>query len=374
MASNLKNLPEIVFADADAGKVESSILSEYESLTGRSLAKGDPVRLFLLTIAAVIILLLNKINETGKQNLLRYATGDNLDHLGALVGVERIPATAAVTTMRITLSAALGTVTVIPGGTRFTAGDNVFFALAAPIIIAAGELSGEGKAICLDTGTKGNGYIAGQLKTLVDPVPYVDSVTNITTSEGGAELEDDESYREAIHTAPEKYSVAGPQGAYEYFAKRASASIIDVSVWSPAPGTVEVLALIDGGEAPGQELLEQLTEALNDKSVRPLTDKVVVKAPDYVDYDLDISFFIDRSDAAEATQIIEQVNTAVAVFMAWQQGRIGRDINPSRLIADMMAAGAKRVELKAPAFKVLSQTEAARLRAKNVIYGGLEDG
>lgn len=374
MTSKLKKLPDIVFADADASKVESTILSEYETLTGRSLSRGDPVRLFLLTIAAVIILLLNKINETGKQNLLRYATGANLDHLGALVGVERIPAAAAVTTMRITLSAALGTITVIPGGTRFTAGDNVFFALAAPLIIPAGDLLGEGKAVCLDTGVKGNGYIAGQLKTLVDPVPYVDSVTNITTSEGGAELEDDESYREAIRTAPEKYSVAGPQGAYEYFAKRASASITDVSVWSPTPGTVEVRVLADSGEAPGPELLEQVTSALNDKSIRPLTDKVIVKAPDYVDYDLDVRFFIDRSDTAEVTQIIEQVNTAVAEFVAWQQGKIGRDINPSRLIADMMAAGAKRIELKAPGFKVLNQTEAARLQVKNVAYGGLEDG
>ena len=87
MTSKLKSLPDIVFADADASKVESYILSEYEKITGRSLAKGDPVRLFLLTITAVIVLLLNKINETGKQNLLRYATGNNLDHLGALVGV-----------------------------------------------------------------------------------------------------------------------------------------------------------------------------------------------------------------------------------------------------------------------------------------------
>lgn len=105
MTSKLKSLPEIVFVDADASKVESYILSEYENITGRSLAKGDPVRLFLLTNAAVIVLLLNKINETGKQNLLRYANGNNLDHLGALVGVERIPATAAVTTMQVILSA-----------------------------------------------------------------------------------------------------------------------------------------------------------------------------------------------------------------------------------------------------------------------------
>ena len=142
MTSKLKSLPEIVFVDADAAKVESYILSEYEKITGRSLAKGDPVRLFLLTNAAVIILLLNKINETGKQNLLRYADGNNLDHLGALVGVERIPATAAVTTMQVTLSAELGNSTIIPAGTRFTAGDNVFFALDAPMIIKAGQTSG----------------------------------------------------------------------------------------------------------------------------------------------------------------------------------------------------------------------------------------
>ena len=275
--------------------------------------------------------------------------------------------------MQLTLLAALGTATIIPGGTRFTAGDNVFFALSSPVIIPAGKLVGSGKAICLDVGGKGNGYIAGQLKTLVDPVPYVANVTNLTVSEGGAELEDDESYREVIRTAPEKYSVAGPRGAYEYFAKRASTSIKDVSVWSPSPGTVEIRVLVDSGEAPGEELLEQLTEALNDKSVRPLTDKVVVKAPDYVDYDLDVSFFIDRSDVAEATQIIDQINNAVSDFVAWQQGRIGRDINPSRLIADMMTAGAKRVELKAPGFKALSQTEAARLNVKSVVYGGLED-
>lgn len=373
MTSKLKSLPDIVFADADASKVENYILSEYKKITGRSLAKGDPVRLFLLTITAVIVLLLNKINETGKQNLLRYAAGANLDHLGALVGVERMPATAAVTTMQITLSATLGTATIIPGGTRFTAGDNVFFALSSPLIIPAGELVGAGKAVCLDVGGKGNGYIAGQLKTLVDPVPYVAKVTNITVSEGGAELEDNESYREAIRTAPEKYSVAGPQGAYEYFAKRASTSIKDVSVWSPVPGTVEIRVLVDGGEAPGAELLEQITAELNDKTIRPLTDKVVVKAPDYISYDLDVRFFIDRSDAAEATQIIDQINNAVSDFVAWQQGRIGRDINPSRLVADMMAAGAKRVELKAPGFKSLSQTEAARLNVKNVVYGGLED-
>jgi len=228
--SKLDNLADIVFVDADADEVESYVIGRYEAITGRTLAKGDPVRLFLLTIAALIVLLLNKINETGKQNLLRYATGDNLDHLGALVGVERIPAKAAVTTMRIRLSAKLQTATIIPAGTRFTAGDNVFFALDAPLVIDAGTTSADSSATCLTKGELGNGYVAGQLKTLVDPVPYVDSVANITTSEGGAEVQSDDSYREDIRLAPENFSTAGPEGAYIYHAKRASTKIADVTV------------------------------------------------------------------------------------------------------------------------------------------------
>lgn len=373
MTRNLKSLPDIVFADADASKVESYILSEYEKITGRSLAKGDPVRLFLLTITAVIVLLLNKINETGKQNLLRYATGDNLDHLGALVGIERIPATAAVTTMQLTLSAALGTTTIIPGGTRFTAGDNVFFALSSPVIIPAGELVGSGKAVCLDVGGKGNGYIAGQLKTLVDPVPYVDSVANVTSSEGGAEPEDDESYREAIRTAPEKYSVAGPRGAYEYFAKRASAKIADVTVWSPSAGTVEVRPLLTGGELPGEELLNQVKATLDDKRVRPLTDKVTVEAPDVVNYTIDVSYYIDQDNETQAGAIQSAVNKAVNDFALWQKSKLGRDVNPSELIARIMAVGAKRVAVTAPVYAKLTQTQVGVCTSTKVELGGIED-
>ena len=53
--SKLDNLADIVFVDTDADEVESYVIGRYESITGRTLAKGDPVRLFLLTIAALIV-------------------------------------------------------------------------------------------------------------------------------------------------------------------------------------------------------------------------------------------------------------------------------------------------------------------------------
>lgn len=371
--SKLDNLADIVFVDTDADEVESYVIGRYESITGRTLAKGDPVRLFLLTIAALIVLLLNKINETGKQNLLRYATGDNLDHLGALVGVESIPAKAAVTTMRIKLSAKLQTATIIPAGTRFTAGDNVFFALDAPLVIDAGATSADGSATCLTKGELGNGYVAGQLKTLVDPVPYVDSVANITTSEGGAEVQSDDSYREDIRLAPENFSTAGPEGAYIYHAKRASTKIADVTVWSPEAGKVEVRPLLAGGELPGDEMLQQVKTTLDDKKVRPLTDNISVLAPEQVTYNLSLTYYIASDNKAQATAIQNAVNAAVDDYVLWQQSKLGRDINPSELIVRVMAAGAKRVAVTAPVFTATTDTQVAVCGTKTVTLGGIED-
>ena len=76
--SDLNNLTDITFVSSEKEKVVEYLLSTYKAVTGRTLAKADPVRLFILVIASVIILLLNKINYTGKQNLLKYAVGDNL--------------------------------------------------------------------------------------------------------------------------------------------------------------------------------------------------------------------------------------------------------------------------------------------------------
>lgn len=371
--SKLDNLADIVFVDADADEVESYVIGRYEAITGRTLAKGDPVRLFLLTIAALIVLLLNKINETGKQNLLRYATGDNLDHLGALVGVERIPAKAAVTTMRIRLSAKLQTATIIPAGTRFTAGDNVFFALDAPLVIDAGAISADGSATCLTKGELGNGYVAGQLKTLVDPVPYVDSVANVTTSEGGAKVQSDDSYREDIRLAPENFSTAGPEGAYIYHAKRASTKIADVTVCSPEAGKVEVRPLLTGGELPGDEMLQQVKTTLDDKKVRPLTDNISVLAPEQVTYNLSLTYYIASDNKTQATAIQNAVNAAVDDYVLWQKSKLGRDINPSELIVRVMAAGAKRVAVTAPVFTATTDTQVAVCGTKTVTLGGIED-
>lgn len=346
----LSDLPDIEFVKSDVSVVEAQLVNVYEQISGRTLGRADPVRLFILVIANVIALLLNKINYTGKQNLLAYAAGDKLDHVAAMSGTSRLEASAATVTMQFTLSAEQTAGTVIPAGTRVSAGDTYYFALDDDLTIPAGSLTGTGSCTCVTAGSGGNGRTVGTVTTLVDPLPYVASVTNLTESGGGSNTEEDDAFRERAHEFPESFSCAGPDGAYEYWAKTANTDIDTVLVISPAAGDVYVYPLLSGGIIPGDEVLNQVSEALTYRTRRPLTDHVYVKTPTEVQYNVNIKYWITEDDSGNAAGIKTKVTQAVENYKTWQRGKIGRDINPSRLIQMVVAAGAKRVEVTEPVF------------------------
>ena len=369
----LTSLPDIEFVDADAEKVKAAVFNDYTTITGRSLAQGDPVRLFLLVVSEAIIRLLNNQNYIGKQNLLKYATGDNLDQLGAFSDTDRIPASAATTTLLITLSAPRNQETIIPAGTRVASPGGLYFAVDDDAVVLSGQLTVSAKATCQTEGDAGNGFLPGEIKSIVDPIAYVATIVNTTASAGGADAEDDADYRERIHEAPERFSVAGPVGAYTYWAKSANSSIIDVAVNSPSAGEVEIRPLLEGGKLPEQELLDAVSAIVSADKVRPLTDKVTVVAPEAVPYDINLTYYADVG-TSEST-VRAAVLAAVDTYRLWQRSQIGRDINPSRLIADVMAVpGVKRVDVKSPVFWELTSGQVAQDNAGiSVILGGIED-
>lgn len=367
----LVDIPDIDFVDVDAQEIENAVFDSYQNITGRTLAQGDPVRLFLLFQADVIIRLLNRINVTGKQNLLKYAEGDNLDVLAANAWTTRIPASAAQTTLKATLSAVREKETIIPAGTRVSSQDNVVFATDTVLVIKAGEQTGTVAATCTETGTVGNGFRVGEICNIVDPVAYVDTIANTTATEGGSDVETDDSLRERVWEAPETLSVAGPRGAYEARTKAANSSIIDVYVDSPSAGVVRVVPLLTDGAVPGEELLKEVQEELSADSVRPLTDNVQTVAPSVVSYDITATYYIDTD--ADATTVQAAAAAAVSDFAAWQRARLGRDINPSRLVQAMMGvSGVKRVEVTSPAFTVVENTQVAHEGSVSVVMAGSE--
>lgn len=368
-------LPEVNFLETDAETIRSQIITGFEQASGDTLAAGDPRRLFLLSIADVIIQQRTAINLAAQQNLLSYAQDGYLDALGQLLAVERMAESKAVTSIEFTLSQALGSVYTIPAGTQVTNGV-VTFETDKDLLIPIGQTKGEVSASCTVAGPVGNDYLAGQISTIVTPMTFVSGAQNTTITTGGADAESDPDFADRIRLAPNSFSVAGPEKAYVYHAKSVSPAIIDVKVDSPTPGEVDVYVLLNDGTLPTEDTLEQIEEHLSDENIRPLTDYVVVKAPTASNYEIELHYWISQEDSSKAAQIQADVEAAVEQYRLWQQTKIGRDITPGKLLQLVFAAGASRVDdskLKPAAWKKLEAMQVAQCTKVNVVYEGYKD-
>ena len=290
------------------------------------------------------------------------------------MGVIRIQPQPARTTVRFGVDEALDFAVPIPAGTRVTTqSGGVMFATLSDAVLPAGELFVETSAKATEAGASGNGLLPGQICRLVDPLPYITLVSNVATTLSGCDEEGDERFRDRIRMAPESFSVAGPNGAYEARVKAVSADISAVSVTSPTPGIVDVRFVMTDGELPDEAMIEEVENALTPKDVRPLTDKVLVGSPETVEYALAGKWFLSSSDSTLLASITKAVDAAVEGYRLWQRSKPGRDINPDELLARMRNAGAKRVELATPVFQRLTETQIARETSVAMTFGGVED-
>lgn len=377
---DLKNLPDISFAQKDIETILNSMIIEYEQAyyqqTGQqmTLYPGDKIRIFLYSQALREFQLRQLIDYAAKQNLIKYSTGNNLVHLGAFYNLEKLEATKATVTMRFNLSEPQQVNQVIKSGTRVSSTNNVFFQTLNDIDVQPGVQYVESLFECTVDGSIGNNFTPGQINILVDPLPWISSVVNIDKSQGGSDIEDEESFRQRIHEAPEGFSTAGPEGAYKFFAKRYNSAVKDIAVSSPSPGVVEIIVLLQNGDIPSQIFLDGISTFLNDRTIRPLTDKVEVKAPSTVNYSISLTYYVSSDDLSTIESIQNKVNVAIQNFILWQKSKIGRDINPSILISYIISAGASRVDVASPVFTSLQSNQVASIDTINVSYGGSIDG
>lgn len=348
----------------------------YRELTGRDLVlqEADPIRLMAYTNCLLLYQIARYADRAGKMALLKYSYGDYLENIGALKGIVRTQGAAAKTRIRFTLSAKRPGATLIKRSIRVTASDGVYFKTTDILEIPAGQLCGEVNAECREIGLKGNGYGIGEIKTLVDPVAYVDKVENISVSEGGADLESDENLAERIFLAPAAWSTAGPDDAYRYWVRTFNPAITDVMVGSDIPGEVDIFFILQDGKLPEETMVTELEQYLRNEEIRPLTDQVIVRAPETQEYEIDLTYYINRSDRARASAINDRVQEAVQQYIVWQRERIGRDVNPDQLRKMLLLAGAKRLEIREPQFLAIAQASIAlQVGEVQVLYGGIED-
>ncbi|TCI25579.1 baseplate J/gp47 family protein [Exiguobacterium sp. SH5S4] len=365
------NLPEIEFVSSDVEEYEQLGVAKFEQLLpGVQLNEADPRYKMLQAAAYVAALLANNIDYTGKQSRLAYADDNYLDHLGNDKGVPRLEARPALVTLRFEVVNPEPFV-IFEGTTVAYSG--IAFETIGDITVSVGVPHIDIIAKSTEPGLGGNGIAPGLINDLQTPIPWVQSVQNITASNGGIDVEEDEAYAERIHLSPEGYSTAGPELAYIYHAKTAHQGIIDVKAISPAPSVVKIVPLMEGGELPSAEVLEAVREKCSPRDIRPLTDFVTTAAPLPVYYDLTLVYYLPESYRTAESFHQSEIQAAIFEYKSWQRSKLGRGVDPGELYARVQERGGRRVLVEPNEYVPIADDQVARERNISVTFGGFID-
>lgn len=359
----LKPLPRPQFLSTSPQELEAHAIALYEELTQRVLYPGQAERLLLNLVVYLIAELRISVQWGLEQNLAYYALGSALDHLGALVGSDRLSPAPAQTTLRFTLGTSLATNLVIPAGTRArAAGSNVIFATNRNETIAAGDLSVDAIATAQAAGVLGNGFGVGSITQLLDPIPGAAlNVSNLSITTGGADTESDEAYRERVMLAPAQFSVAGSEASYRYHVLTFSQQIVDVAIVMPFLATggkqrvyVDIYILTADG-LPTPELVAELQAFFDGEpglKIRPIADIVTVKTPTEATYTITAN--VTALASASVSEVQANVTAALHNYIEQARSRLGVDIVDTQIIGAIAAVeGVYDVELVSPASDIV---------------------
>jgi len=363
------------FTETDPDEIESTVLADYEGRASRTLFDGDPVRLILETMAYALARQRAEIQGAAEQNLVQFATGDNLKFLAELYGLSRKPAQPAETTLEFRTDGSPASSDIqIPKETKVATEDgSVEFATGVAATLESGDTSIQVEATATEAGADASGLISGQVSSIVNPIAGIAEAENVMQTTGGADEESDEGLRRRARKAPETFAAAGPKEAYREHVRQALRNVEDVAVLSPTAGRVEVYVLKDRGTLPTAGELADVESALSAESVRPLTDSVSAEPPIEVPYDIDAEYVAFNRYQDEEEELKSRVSATVDGYVTWQRRRIGRGVRPQELEGRIWGVeGVKRVSVTSPSVQALNRKEVASLSARSVSLSGYE--
>ena len=361
------------FIETDAQFISDLILDTVMDEVDEPLYPGDERRIYTNAIILVAVMFFNKLNDASKQKMLRYARGYVLDALGERTNTERLQPSKANAIFRFSVAATQNGNIVIPAGTRITPDGEIYFATQNATVLQSGESYVDVEGVCTTGGSEYNGLKAGTVNVLVDLIPFI-SVENINDTNGGDDGEPypweddgtgDERYRERIRLSASRASVGGTVTSYKYMTLSSDPNIIAVEIDSPKGNYVDIYVLMEGGRVPNAaEIADiQKTFAMDDSKI--MCDIVTVKAPTVQQYDIELVYYCTVDNEAQAVQTVEADGGAIDQYNEWQQGAMGRDINPDELQAFIKRPSdgtrtVERVEIVKPVYATLDAKKVAK--------------
>ncbi|WP_321834075.1 baseplate J/gp47 family protein [Clostridium butyricum] len=380
----------INFVNINAETVYEEIVRNIESDLGEKLHEGDEKKLFIKSLMPIIMALKNDINDTANQNFLENSREEKTDAIAnSYFDTKRLKPTKASCSGKAVLSEVQKKDILIPSGTKITSDGIRIFEIKENYIVKAGQKEVDVKLVSTSTGEKYNGILAGKINHIIDPIAYVSEIYNTEISKEGSDIEDDKSYRERARLEMESKSCAGPEGAYEYYAYSSDNSISAVKVVSPSPGTVRILVVVDNGESPSDEILKKVYDECSPRDRRPLTDKVETGTPEIVEYDIELTYYLDKNfptyegkwRKAIEGENFDYESGAIKTFINWQQEDIGRSINVEELKFQILnsatyeadnrtLSGVRKLIINSPGYDNIEEIQLAKVKNINVTYGG----
>jgi phage-related baseplate assembly protein len=374
-----------------------------------ALVESDPAYKILEVAAFRELLMRQRVNDAGRSVMLAYATGSDLDHLGALMGVARLagddgsrPAEAVIETdgylpgslipsgyIRRRENGVLPPLEVKFVPVAFLTPPpypmfNITVDVSGSTIILTGSPSqvgdftpsGISDAIALHPGANAlvevivNGFGGANIQ-------YSHLENHTLLLMGGRDATDpyqesDSDFRRRIQLAPEAFSVAGPQGAYVFHALSAGPEVLDAYASSPEPGEVlvTIMSRFDSGEA-SSGLCNAVAQHLASDDIRPLTDHVTVQSVEVVDYEIVASIF--TYPGPDPAPIIQAAQNALAAYIS-NIRKIGRDISRSGIFAALHQPGVQRVALTEPSDDVpISNLEVGNCTSITITLAGVDE-
>ena len=184
--------------------------------------------------------------------------------------------------------------------------------------------------------------------------------------------ETDDRFRRRIQLAPEAFSVAGPEGAYQYHALTVAPWARDVSAVSRRPGVVRVTVLKEGTDpTPTLAEREVVRHHLRNEAIRPLTDVVEVMAPAIRRTRILAKLTLYPGPDGE---LVRQRSLAAVTAWVEKNRMLGMNLRRSALYAALHQEGVHSVDLFSPAEDiVLDVTEVYAVDAIEMSVSSIRD-
>lgn len=241
--------------------------------------EGSEIRNLLEAFAVAVYALLEEQHEATRIAFIQSSYGLWLDRIGELpfINLPRVEGAYATGEVTFTLADAQSSEYTVPADTIVACSDSgLEFVTTTDCIISVGETSGVAAVECLTTGVDGN-VLSGSVDTVVGGSELV-SVTNSDGFNGGADLEDDEEYRERLLENVQADGF-GTQGYYLSLCESIE-GVHDVLLVDATGYTKKVLVNGDTKPTSNAVLLDVLT-VLSDNDNHVLGHTFTVDKPSY---------------------------------------------------------------------------------------------